>query len=185
MEPTPQHNSASNGLAERTIRTIGEPPRTLRYDTQNRYKTRITPDSVIWTWAVRNARSCITRYARGAGGSTPFRAACDRDYRQEVVPFAETVLFKILEPEHCGLSSGRSVHVGHTAWDKGILLGESETNPEPHCWDKEWRSGDGNNPKAGTGETFRNSVVARNTRKALRRGTPAPALPPVHEPPDR
>ena len=34
---------------------------------------------------------CVTRYARGAGGLTPFRAAYDRDYTQETVSFAETV----------------------------------------------------------------------------------------------
>ena len=29
-----------------------------------------------------------------------------------------------------------------------------------HCWNKEWRNGAENNPKAGTGETFRNFIVA-------------------------
>ena len=44
VETSPRHSSASHGLAERAIRTIGEQLRTLRYDTQNRYKTRITLD---------------------------------------------------------------------------------------------------------------------------------------------
>ena len=39
---------------------------------------------------------CVTRYARGAGGITPFRAAYDRDYTKEILPLAEIILFKIL-----------------------------------------------------------------------------------------
>ena len=38
-ETSPRHSSASNGLAEPAIRTMGEQLRSLRYDTQNRYKT--------------------------------------------------------------------------------------------------------------------------------------------------
>ena len=39
--------------AQRAMASIGEQRRTLRYDTQNRYKTRIKLDSVIWPWMVR------------------------------------------------------------------------------------------------------------------------------------
>ena len=49
---------------------------------------------------------------------------------QGIVQFAETALFKIMAPEHRGLSSGRRLHKGDTAWEKGIWLGKSETNPE-------------------------------------------------------
>ena len=68
VETTLRHSSASNGLAEREIGTVGEQLRTLRYDTQNRYKTRITPDSAIWPRMVSYAGFCV----------------------QEIVPFAET-----------------------------------------------------------------------------------------------
>ena len=106
---TPRHSTVSNGLAERAVGKIGEQLSTLRYDTQNRYKTRISPDSAIWPWMVRYAGFCVTKYVRGAGGVTPFRAAYARDYTQFFVPFAETVLFKTLAPEHRGLSSGKTL----------------------------------------------------------------------------
>ena len=114
VETSPRHSSASNGLAERSSRTIGEQLRTLRYDTQNRYKTRITP----LTTDVRCVGFFVTRYAWS--DTTPFRAAYDRDYTQEIVPFAETVLFKLLA-EHRGLSSGKQETLRGT---KG-----SEANP--------------------------------------------------------
>ena len=79
---------------------------------------------------VRYAGFCVTRYARGAGGITSFRAAYNRDLPQDTVSFAEPVLFKILAPEHRGLSSGKTLHKGDTAWEKGIWFGKSQTNPE-------------------------------------------------------
>ena len=77
VESSPRYSSSSNGLAERAIQKIGEQLRTRRYDMQNRCKTRITLESTGWPWLVRHARFCVTRYVRGAGGITPFRAAYD------------------------------------------------------------------------------------------------------------
>ena len=174
-------------------RQIGEQLRTLRYDTQNRCKTRITLESTVWPWLVRHAGFCVTRYARGAGGITPFRAY-DRDYTQEIVPFAKTALFKIMAPEHRGLLSGRRLYKGDTAWENGIWLGKSETNLEHIVGTRKLCNGSENDPKTGADETLRNFIVARDTRStprdlvpnAPRRGrrkrhpTLAPVLPPVH-----
>ena len=154
-------NSASNGLAERAIRTLGQQLRTLRCDTPNRCKTRITPDSV------RYAGFCVTRYARGAGDITPFRAAYDQDYTQEIVPFAENVLFKILASKHRGLSLGKRLH----CVERRDLVRNIRSKPRAHFWDKDWRHGRENNPKAGADETSRNLIVARGTRSALEHGT--------------
>ena len=55
---TPRYNSASKGLGERAIRTIGEQLRTLRHDAENRYKTLITPESTVWPWLVRRGILC-------------------------------------------------------------------------------------------------------------------------------
>ena len=105
-------------------RTIGERPRTLRYDTQNHDKTRVTPSSAIWPWMHIFSGFCVTRYARGAVGITQFRAAFDRDYTKESVPLVETILFKIIVDCRLGGDSTK----GDTAWDKGISLGVSERN---------------------------------------------------------
>ena len=53
VKNTTRHNSASNGLTERAIRTFGEELRTLRYETKHRYKTRSIPGSTVWPWMVR------------------------------------------------------------------------------------------------------------------------------------
>ena len=87
VETSPRHSLASNSLAERAIRTVGKQLRTFRYD-----RHAESGYDATHTWH--------PRYARGAGGITPFGAAHDRDYTQEIAPFAEIVLFKILAPEH-------------------------------------------------------------------------------------
>ena len=135
----------------------------------------------------------FTRSARGAGGITPFRAAHDRDHTQRVVPLAETVLFKIVAREHRGLSSGKRLHEGDTAWDKGIWLGKSETTPEHTVGTQ--------NGVMGTRTIRRLEPTNRSDTSLLleiqgvpwdlvlnapRRGrrkkhlTPAPASPPIH-----
>ena len=62
-----------------TWRTTKELP-----DMTRRIVAKRTPNSLIWPWMVRYAGFRVTRYARGAGGITPFRAAHDRDYTQEI-----------------------------------------------------------------------------------------------------
>ena len=79
---------------------------------------------------------------------------------------------------------------------EGYLVGQVRDEPRAHCWDREWRDGSENNPKAGTDETFRNFIVARDTGGALGPGTKRTASwetqetpdtyttePPVHEDP--
>ena len=73
------------------------------------------------------------------------------------------------------------------------LVRQVTNKPRAHCWDKEWRNGGENNPKAGTDETIRNSFLLEiqdvpkdlvpNAPRRWRRKkhlTTAPALPPVH-----
>ena len=51
------------------------------------------------------------------------------------------------------------------------LVGQVPDKPRAHGWDKEWRNVRENNPKAGTDETIRNSIFARDTICALGLGS--------------
>ena len=177
-ENTPRYISTSNGLAEREIQIIGEHLRTHRYDTQNLYMTRITLESTVWPWLVRHAGFCVTRYARGAGGITPFRAAYDQDYTQEIVPFAKTALFKIKAPEHLGLSSGRRLRKGDTTWEKGTSLGQKKNGERFENWSRR------NAQKLHCCSRYKDLVPnARRRGRRKRHPTLAPVLPPVHRDP--
>ena len=45
--------------------------------------------------------------------------------------------------------------------------GSGQVSHRAHWWDKDWRYGGENNPRAGTDETFRYFIVARETSSAL------------------
>ena len=59
-----------------------------------------------------------------SGGITPFRAAYDPDYTQEIVPLAESTLCEIVAPEHRGLSLGKNS-------TKGTLRGAEGSGEAP------------------------------------------------------
>ena len=124
VETCPRHSSASNGLAERSIRTIGEKLRTLRYDTQNRCKTRITPESAIWPRMVEDTH--VERVASHRSEQRMTEIQCKKLFRLQNLSCSRP-----WHRNNRGLSSGKRLHKGgDTAWEKAIWLGKSQTNPE-------------------------------------------------------
>ena len=95
------------------------------------------------------------------GPDAPTRAACDREYTQEVVPLEEAVLLNILAPEHRGLSSGKTHRKGDTAWSKGKFARQVKIEPRADGWDKERRDGCGNKSKAGINKTCGDDCLLR------------------------
>ena len=128
VESTPRHSSASNGFTERPIRTTGEP----------------------FAMTLRNCGFCVTRYARGAGGITSFRAAYDRDYTREIVPLTE-------KPQT-------------VVWKETLQRGHRVT-PRARSWEKERSGGSENNAKARSDETCGNVLVCRDSRFTSKPGT--------------
>ena len=110
---------------------------------------RVRPSSAISPWLVKHSGFCVGRYARGAGGITPFRVAYDRDYTLGIVPFVV-----ILALERRGLSSVTRFHKGDTVWTKGIRSGSSESNPVHLVGTMNGAVGGENNPKIGTDKMF-------------------------------
>ena len=64
------------------------------------------------------------------------------------------------------------------------LVRQVTDKPKAHSWDKERRNVRENDPKAGTNETFRNFIFARDTRSALGPGTKRTASWETQETPD-
>ncbi len=62
-----------------------------------------------------SSNGAAERAIRGGDGVSAYRAAYDRDYTQELVPFGETVMYKEPVPAHSGLRGGRRQHRGGTA----------------------------------------------------------------------
>ncbi len=58
----------------------------------------------------------VSCFVRGGDGVSAYRAAYDRGYTQELVPFGETVLYKEPAPAHRGLRGNtRATRLGIVA----------------------------------------------------------------------
>ena len=123
MSTTPLHSSASNGAAERAIRSVDDEARTLRYDVEDRYGIKLTPDSVLWPWVVRHAAFLTARFAKRGSGTTSYQGAYGHSYTGELCPFGETVLFRIPK-------QSKRTHKADSAWRHGIWVGKAEESDE-------------------------------------------------------
>ena len=159
VDTSPRHSSASNGLAERSIWTVGEQPRTLRYDTQNRYKTRITLDSVIWPWIVR---WILCREMRTWSGLASHRSG------QRMTEITRKRLFRLWRLSCQNIvdcHQERDSLRRHCVGQGSGLVSQRQTLEHVVGTKSE------NNPKVGTDETFRNFIVVRDAGSALGLGT--------------
>jgi hypothetical protein len=68
--------------------------KTLRYDVENKYGTKLTPNHVMWSWFVRHSGWATTRFRVRGDGHSSYFASHGHEYTGEVVPFGESVLFK-------------------------------------------------------------------------------------------
>ena len=64
-----------------------------------------------------------------ANGRTPYRDAFDSDYNGELVPFGETVLYRIPLPAH-RKTHGRKWHRADAILRKGLFVGRTEESNE-------------------------------------------------------
>ena len=71
-EQAPTHSSASNGLAERAVRSISEQVRVMKLAVEAQYGARLKADHVLWKWLVRHAGFTAARFAQKASGSSAF-----------------------------------------------------------------------------------------------------------------
>ena len=97
--------------------------RTLRYDVEERYGIKLTPDSVLWPWVVRHAAFLTARFAKRGSGTTSYQGAYGHSYTGELCPFGETVLFRIPK-------QSKRTHKADSAWRHGIWVGKAEESDE-------------------------------------------------------
>ena len=129
LEQTPLHSSASNP-AERVIKDIEGQVRVMRIDLAARYGVVITADMPVWPWLTRHAGWLLAGFMPKASGRTAYMDAFDSNYNTEVVPFGETVLFRVLRPSHRGLPGGKRQHRADADWKRGIWRGRTEETNE-------------------------------------------------------
>ena len=111
-------DSDSNGKIERAIRDVGNMVRTLRSDLESRLGKNITLNMNIVPWIIRHASYLITRCRVRSHGKTSLQLMKGRTILTELVPFGETVLFKLPKP-------GNAVGSFEDQWEEGIWIGST------------------------------------------------------------
>ena len=88
-------DSDSNGRIERAIREVKGLIRTLRSSLEANAQTKIKLDDSVVPWIVRHAAYIITRCRIDTDGKTAMQKVKGRKVNTPLVPFGETVLFKL------------------------------------------------------------------------------------------
>ena len=132
-------DSQNMGSIEAPIRWWQALTRTLRFDVERRYAAKLTADQVLWCWLVRHAAWLIERYRVRADGMTPHYAAFGVGYRGEILPFAETALFKVPMNHTRQVSKNVTAHRGESTFVKGIWVGKhDESDDHLYLTDTGW-----------------------------------------------
>ena len=116
MENSKVGDSDSNGKLERDIRDVGNMVRTLKSALSLNIGTAVNLDMHIVLWLVRHAAYLITRCRVHSCGRTLLQMMKGRKSVMELVPFGETVMFKIPKTSQ---AAGRF----EDKWESGVWLG--------------------------------------------------------------
>ena len=109
-------DSNSNGRVERAIQDFKGLVRTLRSDLESKIGERVTLESPVVPWMVRHAAHIINVTRVREDGRTAYQLMKGRRCAAKLVPFAETVLFKIPK-------TGTRVGAFEDRWETGCWLG--------------------------------------------------------------
>ena len=116
-ELTPPGESQSNGLAERSVRTVEEQTRTFLADLEARIQVPIHSDHPILGWIVEHATYVLNKYLLGKDGHTALGRPQGKETSERICEFGERVLWfvpkavrsKLDQRWRCGVFLGRSI----------------------------------------------------------------------------
>ena len=186
LQHAPKGSHASNGAAERAILEVARQVRTLVHALETRYPGyRLKTEGHVFPWLVRHASWLITRFLVKDDGRTPYERLRGRDYKGEIVDYAEVVHYK-LEAERVGkLDPQASVGVwlGKSLSSDEHLIGTSQgirrcrsiwRRPENKRWEQARLNAVTGTPWQPKG---RLTIVPQDNQRLPAPGTPAPGTP--------
>ena len=130
IEYTPRYSSQSKGGVENFIKNMKGQTRAMMLDVGLRYACEITCQHAIFPWLVRAVGYLWTRYHIKTTGSTPFFDLFQEDFKQPMLPFGETVLFRSAVSQSGRLLRNKRQYSGDPLWHRGIYLGRTEDSHE-------------------------------------------------------
>ena len=115
-ELTHPGESASNGLAERSIRSIEEQTRTFLAATEARIRIPIPSDHPLLGWIVEHATYVLNHFLVGPDGQTPYSRLHGKNSSKKLCEFGEKLLWFVPKRLRSKLDS---------PWRYGVFLGVS------------------------------------------------------------
>ena len=95
-EQPPKGESASNGTVEEAGKTIRSLAKVFKDMIESKIGEEITSDCVLMSWLIRWVAMMHSRFKIGIDGKTGYERQKGRKCKQEVIPFAEKVMYKKL-----------------------------------------------------------------------------------------
>ena len=181
LQHAPKGSHASNGAAEKADKYAH-----LSMPLETRYPGyRLKTEGHVFPWLVRHASWLITRFLVKDDGRTPYERLRGRDYKGEIVDYAEVVHYK-LEAERVGkLDPQASVGVwlGKSLSSDEHLIGTSQgirrcrsiwRRPENKRWEQARLNAVTGTPWQPKGSL---TIVPQDNQRLPAPGTPAPGTP--------
>ena len=95
---------------------------------------KVSGENRLVAWMVRHCGWLLTRFQMKATGRTAYCSKMGREYRREIVEFAEQVLFHISESSGPGATVGKLM----PRWDLGVCIGKINRLPKTSKWDTDF-----------------------------------------------
>ena len=114
-EQPPKGESSSNGKVEEAGKTTRSLVKVFKDMIEDKTGQEIESDCVVMLWLVRWAAMLYSRFKIGTDGKTSYERQKGRKRRQEVIPFAEKVLYKKLK------ESGIRKQILESQWE-GLMV---------------------------------------------------------------
>ena len=124
-DASPEHSavgeSASNGVAERTVQQFEDLLRTLKAALEARLKTRLPSKHPVMRWLIQHVASIYNRQSTNYDGQTPHEARHGRRSNGRTAEFGEKVLYFVPKRLRAKIDM---------RWRVGIFLGTAERTNE-------------------------------------------------------
>lgn len=130
LRVTPTRSSQSNGAVESAVGRLAAQVRTLRAQVEEAYDTTLNPNMCVWPWLVRHAAWVLGRFSIRASGRTAYEEAYDSEWRGDLCPFAETIMYRESSSYTGALVQHRRRKKADPAWARGLWLGRAEKTNE-------------------------------------------------------
>ena len=128
-EQAPRYSPQSMGAVGSAQRVLRGDFLTLRSAIEEKIGIKVTPAMNIWPWMVRHAAWTRGRFGVKANLRTAYEDAFGNPYTGQVLPFGESVLFKIPHSATGRKAGGRQLK-GDPSWEQGVFLGKMNETDE-------------------------------------------------------